>query len=99
MKIYVTVTVSDWFEDRPIELDVKSFSFFTLECKSLLWTLHCWKGHHFTKYQLLESHELSPSQSINYLIDELDIRGIKSEFPASNRTIKSLFIAYKNKTL
>lgn len=95
MKIWVTVTVSDWFEDKPIELDVKRFSFFTLECKSLLWTLHCWKGEHYNKYQLIESHDLAPNQNINTLIDELDIRGIKSEFPASNRTIKSLFTAYK----
>ncbi len=95
MKINVTVSVSDWFEDKQIELDIKRFDYFTMECKSLLWTLHCWKGKQSEKPQLMESYALAPYQSINKIIDELDIREIKSAYPHSNRTIKSLFTSYK----
>jgi hypothetical protein len=99
MKIYVTVTASDWFEDKPIELDIKRFEYFSLECQSLLWTLHCWTGKQWEKQQIVESHDLAPNQSISRLIDELDIREIKSAYPNSNRTIKSLFTRYREAVL
>lgn len=99
MKIYVTRTVSDWFEDKPIELDIKQFDYFSLECLSLLWTLHCWKGKQWEKKQIIESHDLAPNQSISKLLDELDIREIKSAYPHSNRPIKSLFTRYAERAV
>lgn len=95
MKIYVTVTAADWFEDRSMELDPKKFDYFSLECKSLLWTLNCFTGKYYGKQQIVESFTLAPGQSIKKLVDELDIREIKSCNPHANRTIKSLFTEYK----
>ncbi len=76
MKIRITVTVSDWFEDRTIELNTSLYDEYKLVAKgnNMIWSLECFsKGKYITHYDLAPTGK----ERINEIIKQLNITEIK----------------------
>jgi len=76
MKILITETVSDWFEDRVIELMTNVYDKYKLVAKgnNMIWSLECFsKGKYITHYDLAPTSK----ERINEIIKELNITEIK----------------------
>jgi len=76
MKIRITETVADWFEDRTITLRKDLYDNYKLVAlgNNLIWTLKCYsKGRYMEKYDLAPTSK----ERINEIIKELNITEIE----------------------
>lgn len=75
MKIRITETVADWFEDRVIELRTDLYDEYKLVAlgNNLIWTLKCYsKGKYITKYDLAPTNK----ERIQKIVKELNITDV-----------------------
>lgn len=75
MKIRITETVADWFQDRTINLNTYLYDNYKLVAlgTSMLWTLKCYsKGKYITKYDLAPTNK----ERIQKIVKELNITDV-----------------------
>lgn len=86
MKILITKSVSDWFEDEWIELDTTKFDHYKLRANEMVWQLECFKTK-FGESFYIDHFDISPQFDVKILIRELNVTEIKGN---NCRTIKDL---------
>ncbi len=74
LKVLTTETVSDWYQNKWVEVDVKKYSYFTLEASEMRWDL---KGHYRKDGRFIyDSFFLAPEFNTKSIVDKIDIREI-----------------------